>query len=233
MTDPVPAPEEQGEPVCPGRAHVGSYPHAYGKPPDDRCWWCNAPRPAPVEQGETVCPCLAGADDPIHIDRSLEHYHPYPEPVCSAPPSSEEAEARAALFDAIEDLFARLPTPGGYSGQQVPVLPPFYVERVDAYEAAIRSPLEERVRALEEDILAMLDGPSIDEWMSRAKALEERVRELDRAEAAEAQAAKLREALEQIAAMRGGDVVLLRDQMRRVAALALAAETVQEGGETQ
>ena len=36
--------------------------------------------PAPEQQGD-ACPCLAGKDDPIHHDRSLEHFHAFNAPV--------------------------------------------------------------------------------------------------------------------------------------------------------
>ena len=194
----TPAPEQQGEPVCAKVQGTGT------------TWVCN--RPAWYFMHD---PEWSGWGKPG------TGWHEFEPP---APPSSEEAEAQGAQFErkplGMPPLMEKYLERWGYVGEDVGI----YLLPVEL-TAAIRSPLEERIRELTEalriaeanqDTLARVvdaDGP-----LDRA---------VGRAEAAEAQVAKLREALEEAQAL------VERASLVMETALLPTAETVQEGGETQ
>lgn len=193
-----------------------------------------------TEPGEPVCVVcgLTEGASMTEMERRQIEYHPF-EP---APPPSEEAEARRWLRaeESPDFVVWRVNNKDG-----LPVAAQTISKEL---EAAIRSPLEERVRELEALVApttAAKAWSDIREERDRLRGLLRSMHaagEVDgrnaliaRAEAAEAQVNKLREALEHIQKridVQGPTGVPLLIEISAHTRRALA-ETVQEGGETK
>lgn len=229
MTDPVPAPWRQGDDrkcrACGHWAHGTEECMAFMRRVSDHSITsCRCTTPE-EQQGEPVCArcgyrewvwtlCghrLHGEATAVCDDHD---HHPFEQP---APPSSEEAEARRWLRaeESPDFVVWRVNNKDG-----LPVAAQTISKEL---EAAIRRPIEEerdRLRALYDEACAAMDVLALH---SAPRA---------RAEAAEAQVAKLREHLKRIRTMAApagsdfGDAAIVREVD------AALAETVQGGGET-